>query len=432
MQIKCFNTFLQHRFGIELAGISSDGDTRLLSAMKYEISRPDGILAIQDTIHLGGKLRNKILNSDMPIGKHIVSIDHLKSLVTKVHKSVHGLTQNDICPEDRMDFDSFLKITKDRVLTALQQHIEDSNGTIQYLKMCKYITSSFLDLDVEPLERIFRMYRAVFFLRIWRQTIISSKSYKLRNFITSNAYACVEINARNLIAILKKFRDQNHPELFLPPIFDSQTCEKAFRVFRSMGTTQFTKINFSLLELIHMIGRVETQHDIAYFKLKETPIKFPHMRTDKTKIYKLPTDEEIIEIIAKAKQEALKDAELLEMSCPNSKDIDEYHFEAPKIFSDILCSDDENSDEEGMKEDEWNDGDMNDGITGRTNEEICSSYVVILDESGVERVVRKSTYLWMLTEQYEKLSNDRIKRFQKKEKMEEGNKKIRSKKRKLD
>lgn len=82
---------------------------------------------------------------------------------------------------------------------------------------------------------------------------------------------CIEINARNLIrfaiVVSQKFRNRGEPEMFLPPIFDSQACEKLFRRFRSMGTTNFTKINFSILELIHMVGRVEVQTDIAYCQL---------------------------------------------------------------------------------------------------------------------------------------------------------------------
>lgn len=427
-------THLNQRFGIELVGISSDGDWKLLAAMKREISSPDGIVVIQDTVHLGGKLRNKILNSDMPMGKYIVSVHHLKSLVSEVQKSVHGLTQNEIFPEDRMDFDSFLKITDNRVIKALRQYVENSDGTIHYLKLCQNLTSSFLDLKLAPLDRIFRMFRAVFFIRIWKQNIISSKSHKLKEFITPNAYTCIEINAKNLITLLKKFRNESHPQLFLPPIYDSQTCERFFRILRSMGTTQFTKINFSFYELIHMIGRVEVQYDIAYFKLKDTPIKFPNMRSGKTEIYDLPNDAEINETIAKAKEEAFKDAESLGMSFLDSSGIYEYNFQRTDNFGDD--DDNETSDEEDTEENECNYREIDDDNTSELNEEKHSPYVVILDESGVERIVRKSTYLWMLTEEYDKLSNDRTKRFQGKKKAEKNVKKKdeskKSKKRKLD
>lgn len=104
-----------------------------------------------------------------------------------------------------------------------------------------------------------------FFLRIWRQFISTSSVFKLQdNFITSNSYTCIELNVHNPVLLIKQFRDQNNGELSLPPIFDSQTCEKAFRQFRSMGSMEFTKINFTLYDLLHMISRVEVQNEIAY------------------------------------------------------------------------------------------------------------------------------------------------------------------------
>lgn len=417
-----------NRYGIELVGISSDGDTRLLCAMKFEMLKPNGIPVVQDTIHLGGKLRNKMLNSDMRIGKYTVSVDHLKSLVTNIQKSVHGLIQNDVCPVDRMDFQPYLKITDDRVLTALQEHVVGSNGTVQYLKMCKKLTSSFLDYNAKPLDRIFNMYHGVFFFRIWKKYTNSSEKHTPQDFITTNAYTCIEINAINLILLLKRFRDQNLPELFLPTMLDSQACEKTFRLFRAMGTTQYTKINFTLYELIHMIGRVEVQNDIAYFKLKDTPIEIPNKRNGKTKIYDLPSDKEIDEAIEKAKQEAIKDAALLGISKPESFNISEYQFECSKVIRDMQYTENEDSDDEYSEEERIeNDEEMEDDTvqqreetpketTAEHAEETASAYVSIFDEKGEERLVRKSTYVWMLTEEYDKLSNDRIKRFQKRNK----------------
>lgn len=133
--------------------------------MCHEMTIPSGIPVVQDTIHLGGKLRNRLLkpNINLPLGTHRVSIEHLKNLVKNVQKSIHGLSQTDVCPEDRMNFDSFKKITNDRVIDALAEHIENSEATIQYLNVCRDITSSFLELDLKPADRILRMYRGLFF-----------------------------------------------------------------------------------------------------------------------------------------------------------------------------------------------------------------------------------------------------------------------------
>lgn len=147
-----------------------------------------------------------------------------------------------------------------------------------------------------------------------------------------------------------------------------------------------------------MIGKVEVQHDIAYFKLQETPIIFPNMRKSKTKIFDLPTDAQITETIAEAKKDALEDCEAIGMSCPNTTDIDEYDFQVSKHFSNMLGSDNENSDEETEEGDEWNDccgsddEDCDQIGNDEIKEELFSPYVFILDENGIERKVRKTTY----------------------------------------
>lgn len=389
--------------------------------MCYEQTLPKEIRipVTQDTVHLGGKTRNRILKEgiELPMGKHRVSIKHLKTLVKNVQKSVHGLSQSDVCPEDRMNFDSFQKITDDRVIVALAQNVENSEATIQYLKVCQGITSCFLELDLAPTDRIIRMYRGLYFLRIWRQYIKTSKTYTLKdNFITSNAYSCAEINARNLIYLMKKYRDEGAPQLFLPNLFDSQTCERTFRQFRALGTVNYTKINFSLHELLHMVGRIEVQNEISYFRLANEDVIFPNKRVGKTKIYSLPSDEEINNAISIAKHEAIQQADTFGMT--NTDGIDTFDF---KSRVEVCTNEDEESDEENCFEDlavdvdgTNNNYEMYDGENMPLDEDLNENlpFVAINDQNGVRRIVRKSTLLWMLTEPCEKLSKDRLRRVQ--------------------
>lgn len=348
------------------------------------------------------------------MGTTKVSVNHLKLLVKNVQKSVHGLSQNDVSPSDRMNFQSFKKIVDKRVIQALQL-IPNSEATVQYLIICKDLTSSYLEIDLTPSERLFRMWRSVFFLRIWRKFILSSKSYTLGNdFITTNAYTCAEINARSLIKLIKKFRDSDTPEQFLPILFDSQSCEEIFRHFRSMGTTQYTKINFSLYELLHMISRVEAQNEISYFKLKNTGVLFPHVRVGKTTIYPLPSDSEINDIIVRAKQDAVIQANKFGMM--DTENIDNF-----EIVSNLVIDDneedfefDENIDYEIMahENNECIERQEKENVSEGDNIDENSSVTVVYDEDGVKRIVRKSTLLWMLCEPSEKLSKDRLRRVQ--------------------
>lgn len=169
-----------------------------------------GIPVTQDIIHLLNKGRNRLLKPDilLPMGKHKVSINDLKFLLKNVHKSVHGITYSDVYPIDRMYYRSFEKIMKSRVIDALQQNVPQSEATLQYLLIFRDVGDSFLKFDLSPLDRIHLIMRSTYFVRIWRRFIQTSRSYNLKdNFITYNAYMCIEINAKYLVHLIKKFRD---------------------------------------------------------------------------------------------------------------------------------------------------------------------------------------------------------------------------------
>lgn len=390
-------------------GASADGDPKLLAAMCAKMCGVGkSIIVTQDHIHFGNKCRNRMLKEsiNLPMGVFEVSIKHLQSLVKNVQKSVHGLSQIDVCPIDRMNYNSFEKITNDRVIEALQKYIKLSDATVQYLKVCRDATSSFLSVDLNPEERIFKIWHSLFFVRIWRNFIKSSSRYTLKeNFITSNVYMCLEINARSLIQLIKKFRNQGQPERFLPSLFDSQACENIFRLFRSMGTTQFTKINFSLYELIYMIRRVETQNHIAYVQLPDN-VNFPNKRTGRTLICDLPPDEEIDKIIASARYEAIQCAAKLGMTTTGQ--IDDFEIHTKLKFDDAEDTEDYI---ENMR-DEEEDEDFFDLDTDEMDVDVNSRFVIVNDENGTKRKILKSTLIWMLTEPSEKISNDRLKRVQ--------------------
>lgn len=141
--------------------------------MIHETSLLNGITVTQDIIHLCNKGRNRLLkpNIIMPLGTHKISIDHLRQLLTKVHKSVHGLTYQDVFPVDRMNYSSFEKITRERVISTLQTNIPDSQGTVQYLIILRDIANSLSNYDLKPLHRLHLIWRSLYFLRIWRKEL---------------------------------------------------------------------------------------------------------------------------------------------------------------------------------------------------------------------------------------------------------------------
>ena len=113
------------------------------------------------------------------------------------------------------------------------------------------ITSSFLDKSLPPLDRIYRIWFSTFALRIWRFWLCSEENYTLgNNFISSNAYLCVEVCAHSLVLVALKLRNILKPELFLPWLYSSQSCEAYFRAARSCSSSHSTQVNFSLKEFL--------------------------------------------------------------------------------------------------------------------------------------------------------------------------------------
>lgn len=91
-------------------------------------------------------------------------------------------------------------------------------------------------------------------------------------------------------------------------------CEHCFRQLRSITTAIWTKINFSLLELLHMMGCIELQNEIAHFKLQNL-VNIPrvHNQNRKHEICELSTDEDLLTLLQQALNDAMKTAAELNM-----------------------------------------------------------------------------------------------------------------------
>lgn len=373
---------------------------------------------VQDHIHIGTKLRNRLLKAsiELPMGNKIVSISHLKILINEVQKDIHGLSMKDICPDDRQNFGSLEKMMKPAASNALTNYIVGSQGTAMFLKICNEITSSFCADDLSPLERVYRIWRAIFFLRIWRKWIQTPQSSKLNlseNFISSNAYHCIEINGNNLITAMRMFRDENIPELFMPTLFSSQPCEEIFRKLRSMGTVNYTKINFSLLEVFHLISRVELLNDIIHFQLSGVDVKFPRNKINKSKSnhFVLPSDEDIKDKINSAKIDAIADAEKLGMDA-NTHEINECEIKNVNPSSNkqnIEMAQDE-SEEEVLTLSEHNN--LRDYPSQMAEDDSTPFVDVDIIGGNNKKTIRKSTYLSLLIESNGSISKDRLRRVQ--------------------
>lgn len=378
---------------------------------------------VQDSVHIATKLRNRMLkpSSLLPMGSVQVSVSHLKILISTVPKDFHKLVLSDICPDDRQNYSSFEKMTEQHVIECLSKYVPDSEGTVLYLQISRAVTSAYIDADLKPLERVQRIWHGLYFLRAWKKWLQYSKEYNLKdNFISSNAFTCVEINAYGLIHLIKKFRDTSQLELFIPTIFNSQTCEQTFRQMRCMTTINWTRINFSLQELLHIVGRVELLNDIVYDKLADQSVCFPRVEKKSTKgtIYELPSDEELRDVLIKARETALLDASKLGMHI-REEDIIECSLQKTTIKENgaIVCND---LDHEYLDEEQILEQTLNDNMLSCTslkdysdlakNVEENSKFLQVFNEDGTSKTVLKSSLLFLLTESKDKLSKERLQR----------------------
>lgn len=289
--------------GIHVISFGADGDSRLLTSMRlstklhsysppqyqyYPLISSDmfqqgkspiippawnswfsaksalNVTFVQDMVHLGVKLKARLLTHSqiLPMGKYCAQSSHLSLLQATFCKEQHNLRVKDLDHQDRQNFEAVLRITSKNVLSLLAE-FPDSKATKAYLEVIWNIVASFLDKELKPLERIENAWFALFFVRYWRQWILSHKDYTLeRNFISLNTYICIELNAHALLILLLVLRDNYKAECYYPWLLGSQPCERAFRAARSMSPTFSTMINFTVLGLIRRLHKLQIEVDL--------------------------------------------------------------------------------------------------------------------------------------------------------------------------
>lgn len=314
--------------GINVLGVSSDGDSRLLLFMKKEIKlgqeNPDlpkgwnkyffadlnaNLVPVQDSLHNITKLRNILTkpNSYLQLGKHAISSTFLLNLVRERPKGEHFLVIGDCIVKDKMNVTSALKLFTVEVTESLKSYYnQESKALILYLKVMEYVYQAFESKPLSIEERIYKLWYATFVLRAWKALENAA------DFITTNTYTCIEINAHSLIAIYVKLRDLNRLEFFKPWLYSSQACEKFYRIARSLTSQESTVINFTVKQFMHRVKRIEKITSLANaFEFKKNNF------TEEFEIKNI-SNEEILDIMEKAKSDVLSYFKFLEIEVDES------------------------------------------------------------------------------------------------------------------
>uniref|UniRef100_A0A1X7USD2 PHD-type domain-containing protein n=1 Tax=Amphimedon queenslandica TaxID=400682 RepID=A0A1X7USD2_AMPQE len=338
--------------GVRVINFASDGDSRLLRAMrvlchftledkelslnteetsihtpqlkKWLCTKLHHILGVQDMVHIGVKMKSRLLKPSiiLPMGHFIATPAHLHILVTLYGKEVHGIRQKDLDHKDKQNFAAVEHLIK---CSKHLSNIPDAIATKCYLELIDSAINSYLDKSFTPKKRLSEIWFATFFLRYWRQWIMLHRSFTIKdNFITSNCYTCIEINAHSLLSYIIMLRNDNYsPEHFTPYIMGSQSCEKLFRSLRSMSSTFSTVINFSMLGLLERLHKLVIKEDIeSQSERNSHQIKFPRLEKHEkktghgeTKCNELHlSDEEIFGVLEDSQERAKNMIDILGMA----------------------------------------------------------------------------------------------------------------------
>ena len=330
-----------------------------------------------------------------------------------------------------MNYKSAQKLMSPAIPELLRSYVPDSHGTASYLTIMDYVTSAFLDMLLKPLDRVQRLWTALFFLRIWRQWLMKEGYTMKDSFIAIPTYNGIEINAHSLTQILRWCRDNNVP--FLPWLLSSQACEEFSRRARSMTSTFSTIVNFTVLEFIYRAKRIQILLDIR----QELPDTFAFAKNKKVFVTEkssasvtfqeaLPSDEEIRNRIMDAKNDALQSARDLGM------DVEDDAADAFIDFGDDTLDDSTADDEVNVGGDADDPSEdvvediavISSGAIGlRTFNDVVldpnSPFVQVKDARGHISIARKSSLTWSLRKDVSLISADRTRRVMEKKTAED-------------
>lgn len=432
------------KVGIKVLCIASDSDPKYNSAMRVlsKLGQPtifdyfaccgeqNGPFYFQDIVHVATKLRNFLLRSIfdkkiIPFGKNLIRAEHLYELLNMFTKDKHQLTLTTLNPKDKQNFRSVLRICDRRVTNLLRDHVQNSSATVQFLNIMRDIIDSFMDINLTPIQRIRKIWYAVFLIRIWRSYILSSKRFTLKdNFLTMNCYVCIELNAHNMVKCMLYLKKINKPELFMPFLYESQACENIFRQLRSLTTVYSTVINCTLKETIGRISSIQFQNQVV--QLTSNNFVFPRAQNSHSSqnAVSLPTADEINKEILFCKQLAMTTATNFSLINKNNSKCKQYVCKIGPLTPQNQTNDfskkrsvqsvDSISNAFKFKPVDLKNIQLKnfDGKYKSSDLSEAGPYAKIVCADDKEILVKKTSLCWLLGSDYVKLSNDRLLRVQ--------------------
>lgn len=213
-------------------------------------------------------------------------------------------------------------------------------------------------------------------------------------------------------------KEKNMPHLFVPHLFGSQQCEKFFRQIRSFTTTYSTVANCSVKEILGRISKIQLLNEILYNN--SSNFKFPSLGTHEKYpcAITLPTMAEIHDEVLKCKNYAIQDA--LKIGLIEQRNVKRFDFSCKvNPYTEVSTKKNRRSNKPqlsvihqpkriiqlkniALKN-------FADKFLDKNVVENCP-FVEVYSNSIKRIVVKKTSFCWMLRNDYAKLSSDRLER----------------------
>lgn len=255
----------------------------------------------------------------------------------------------------------------------------------------------------------------MFIMRAWRNWTLKTQTTSFE-CMTANTYACLEINAHNLILAARNCRNRGRPDEFLVKHFGSQDVEKLFRNLRSMTTMNHTQTNLTFKELGEKLRRSNMLDQIQHRNGERYKFPGQPVMTSLSQAPILPTDAEIRATLTRAEAHAsdaldkvgLRDQQSFEFSLIALGD---------RNWEQVIASDTESDtdvevDDAGQHVYEARD--LFSNFSGRIELPDSASYkqvYLVRDDEGKVCRVKKNTIVWMLTSTKVQETTARMVRF---------------------
>lgn len=167
------------------------------------------------------------------------------------------ICRSDLNNLDKMNVTSALNIASKESEIALSK-FPNTLGVRLFTRIMRYPVEAYYFNNLTDLQRLKKIWYSIFLARGWRHHC------NAKEFITPQSYLALELNGHSLLNLHKLCRDENRPDLFIPALFNSQTCESEFRCMRSLSGMESTNVNFTVLQALQRIKRIEAMRLIEH------------------------------------------------------------------------------------------------------------------------------------------------------------------------